>query len=75
MAAKRRGDVAAALASLDRVAAVHPRGPLVESAAVERMRLYATTDRGRASEAARTYLARYPNGYARDEARALLAAP
>jgi hypothetical protein len=75
MAAKRRGDAAAALGSLDRLLASHPHGPLAESASVERMRIVAVTDPARASEAARAYLARHPNGYAKDEARRLAEAP
>jgi hypothetical protein len=75
MAAKRRGEPANALASLDRLLTSHPHGPLAESAAVERMRILAATDPSRASEAARAYLARYPNGHARDEAKKLAGDP
>lgn len=75
MAAKRRGDVPATLSALNRLSSAHPTGPLAESAHVERMRVLVNVDRKRASDAARAYLARYPNGYARGEARALIAAP
>ncbi len=75
MAAKRRGDAPAALAALDRLAAAYPQGPLAESAAVERMRILASSDPARGAEAARAYLARHPNGYARAEAQRLLATP
>jgi hypothetical protein len=71
MACKRRGDVAGSLAALDGLIAAYPRGTLAESAQVEKMRVLASADRRRAADAARAYLARYPNGYARDEARAL----
>jgi ferric-dicitrate binding protein FerR (iron transport regulator) len=71
MACKRRGDVAGSLAALDGLIAAYPRGTLAESAQVEKMRVLAGADRRRAGDAARAYLARYPNGYARDEARAL----
>jgi ferric-dicitrate binding protein FerR (iron transport regulator) len=75
MAAKRRGDAPGALSALDRLVTGYPRGPLAESAYVERMRVLASADRRRAAEAARTYLSRYPKGYARDEARALSSSP
>lgn len=73
MAAKRRGDPAAALAGFDRFLARYPRSPLAENAAVERMRLLRRDDPVRAAQAARDYLARYPNGFARVEAEAVAA--
>lgn len=75
MAAKRRGDRTAALDSLDRLTSAFPHGLLAESAAVERMRILAASDPTRAAEAARTYLARHPNGYARGEALKLTGSP
>ncbi len=75
MAAKRRGDAPAALAALDRLASAYPQGPLAESAAVERMRILAASEPARGAEAARAYLSRYPDGYARAEAQHLLGAP
>lgn len=75
MAAKRRGDAPAALLALDRLAAAYPQGPLAESAAVERMRILAASEPARGAEAARAYLARHPNGYARAEAQRLLGTP
>jgi hypothetical protein len=71
-AARRRGDAAAAIAAYERLVARHPGGSLAEAAAVERMRLLAQADRPRAREAARAYLARHPNGYARAEAEHLV---
>jgi hypothetical protein len=73
MAAKRRGDPAAALAGFDRLLARYPRSPLAENAAVERMRLLRGSDPLRAAQAARAYLAAYPNGFARVEAEAVAA--
>ena len=73
MAAKRRGDTGEALADFNRFLARYPASPLAESATVERMRLLRTADPGRATTAARQYLGRYPNGFARAEAEAILA--
>jgi ferric-dicitrate binding protein FerR (iron transport regulator) len=73
IAARRRGDAANALSILDRLLARYPRGPLTESATVERMRLLRASDPERAASAARTYLARYPAGFAHAEADAILA--
>ncbi|HEX8791845.1 MAG TPA: FecR domain-containing protein [Polyangiaceae bacterium] len=72
MAAKRRGDSGEALADFDRFLARYPASPLAESATVERMRLLRGADPGRAAVAARQYLGRYPNGFARAEAETIL---
>lgn len=72
MAAKRRGDMGEALGDFDRFLARYPASPLAESATVERMRLLRSADPGRASTAARQYLGRYPNGFARAEAESML---
>jgi hypothetical protein len=72
MAAKRRGDVGEAIAAFDRFLARYPASPLAESAMVERMRLLRGADSARTPTAARQYLARYPNGFARAEAEAIL---
>ena len=74
MRLKKRGDVGGAIARFDRLVAQYPGGPLSETAEVERMRLLATTDRARASAAARDYLRHHPRGYARSEAEAIRAA-
>jgi hypothetical protein len=50
---------------------VAPRGPLAEGAAVQRIKLLATSDPAAARRAAADYLARYPDGFARDDARRL----
>jgi len=73
MAAKRRGDASEALGDFDRFVARYPGSPLAESATVERMRLLRASDPARAAGAARQYLARFPNGFARAEAEAILA--
>jgi hypothetical protein len=71
--AKRRGESQAALASFDRFLSTYPSSPLAQSAAVERMRLLRTMKSARAPGAARQYLTRYSNGFARTEAEAILA--
>lgn len=71
-AAKRRGNVAAAIAGYDQFLARYPSSSLAETAAVERLRLLVASDRTRAVDAARTYLLRYPNGFAREEARVVV---
>jgi hypothetical protein len=73
MRLKRGGDAAGALAKLDRLLGSYPSGPLSESAAVERMRLLAASDRPRAAASAREYLRRHPRGFARAEAETIAA--
>jgi len=64
-AAKKRGDRATALQLYDRLLSKYPGSSLAESATVERMRLLTGPARG---AAARSYLAKYPKGFARAEA-------
>jgi len=71
-AAKRRGDSASALALYRDFSSKYPSSWLAESAAVERMRILASEDQGRARDAARAYLKTYPHGFARDEATDIL---
>jgi hypothetical protein len=71
--AKRSGESLTALTTFDRFLATYPSSPLAQSAAVERMRLLRSAQSPRAVAAAHQYLARYPNGFARAEAEALLA--
>jgi hypothetical protein len=71
--ARRRNDDAAAIASLDKLIAKYPGSPLIQDARVERMRAYERS--GRHAEAvaeAGRYLADFPSGSARDEAKALV---
>lgn len=71
-AARRRGDTRAAIAAYDKLTSTYPASPLAESATVERMRIVAAADPRRGAEAARAYLSRYPTGFARAEATALV---
>jgi outer membrane protein assembly factor BamD (BamD/ComL family) len=73
VAAKRRGDNTAAIATFERFLARYPASPLAESASVERMKLLAASGSGLAKGAATQYLARYPRGYARDDAERIAA--
>jgi ferric-dicitrate binding protein FerR (iron transport regulator) len=72
--AKHRGDAAGAVAAFDRFLSTYPASPLAQSAAVERMRLLRSASPARAVGAARQYLARYPNGFARGEAEGIVGA-
>jgi ferric-dicitrate binding protein FerR (iron transport regulator) len=70
---RRHNDDAAAIASLDKLISKYPGSPLIQDARVERMRAYERS--GRHAEAvaeAGRYLADFPSGYARDEAKALV---
>jgi hypothetical protein len=70
LAAKRRGATAEAVNAFDAFIARYPASSLVENALVQRMRIL-ETDPGRGAGAARLYLSRFPNGFARDEAAAI----
>jgi ferric-dicitrate binding protein FerR (iron transport regulator) len=72
--AKHRGDVAGAMAAFDHLLAKYPTCPLAEAATVERMRLMRASSPGRAAALAEQYLARYPAGFARAEAEAIVSA-
>ncbi|MBL8719688.1 MAG: FecR domain-containing protein [Myxococcales bacterium] len=66
---KKAGDLGGARAAFDRYLALYPDGALVESATVEKMRLSS----GAAQKSvAGSYLARWPKGFARAEAQAIL---
>ncbi len=71
MREKQEGHSAAAIATLDQLLEKYPRGPLSESARLQRMRILAATDRARAVGAATDYLERHPDGFGRAEAAAL----
>jgi hypothetical protein len=66
MQKKRAGNTHAALEALNRLTREFPKGPLLESAAAERMRILGT------ASSAKEYLRRYPEGFAKAEAEALL---
>ncbi len=66
------GDLASAVVELDGFIARYPRSPLVQNAEVERFRALAKLGRAaQATQAARRYLATYPEGFAREEAQKL----
>jgi hypothetical protein len=73
--AHRQGDNARALSAFEQLMARYPASPLAESAAVQRMHLLQTSDPTAAQNAARQYLAHYPQGYARNDAERLLVQP
>jgi hypothetical protein len=73
LAARDRGDVDGAAAKFERLASKYPSSPLAENAMAERMKLLTAARSPRAADAARDYLARYPHGFARAEADAILA--
>jgi len=73
VAAKRNGDARVAIARFDTFLTKYPSSALAESAAAQRMKLLRDVDARRASEAARAYLARWPNGFARADAEAIAA--
>jgi hypothetical protein len=75
IAAKRSGDLARAVRGFDLLLARSPDGPLAESAAVQRLKLTHRFDQPRALELAREYLRRYPSGFAREQALAILSEP
>jgi hypothetical protein len=68
--ARRRGDDARALALLDEFLARYPGSPLAQEARVERLRALSKLGRqGEVAVEARRYLADYPHGFAREEAK------
>jgi hypothetical protein len=73
IAAKNRGDARGAVALFDQYLAKYPDGQNAEDAAVERMHLLRTTAPARAVTAAHQYLGAHPNGWAREEAEAIVA--
>jgi hypothetical protein len=75
LAAKRRGELHVALAGFDSYLTKYPGGELVESASAQRMGILAKLDPARAVVAAKEYLAKWPNGFAREDAEAILNGP
>jgi outer membrane protein assembly factor BamD (BamD/ComL family) len=71
--ARRRGDTSGAIAALEQLLSRYPSGPLDESARAERLRVLRAAGSTRTQGVARDYLARYPSGFARAEAEAVLA--
>jgi hypothetical protein len=74
-AARQAGSRARALELYDRLLARFPRGPLAESAGVERIRVLWQLDPERARAAARSHLARYRDGIATKELETLAEGP
>jgi ferric-dicitrate binding protein FerR (iron transport regulator) len=72
MFARQHGNVPLAVERMDRFLERYPASHLAENAATERMRLLRALDPVRAATAARQYLQRYPNGFARADAEAIL---
>lgn len=70
-AARQQGDSARAVSSFEQLIARYPASPLAESAAVQRMVLLASMNPAAGRGAARQYLARYPQGYAKNDAEKL----
>ncbi len=67
-AQSRSGDSEGALATFETLLRRYPQSPLAESAFAQRMRLLEASNPSAAKNAARQYLARYPQGYARTDA-------
>lgn len=72
VAARRSGQPSLALELYAELTRRFPASALVESALIERVRILQKLDPSRASSEARAYLRRFPHGFARDEARAVL---
>jgi ferric-dicitrate binding protein FerR (iron transport regulator) len=73
MLARRYGNLRLALEKMERFLDRFPSSHLAENAAAERLRLLHTLDPPKAGVAARYYLQRYPNGFARADAEGILA--
>jgi ferric-dicitrate binding protein FerR (iron transport regulator) len=72
MVARRSRQLPLALDKMDRFLDKYPSSHLAENAAVERMRLLRVLDPMKATAAAREYLQRHPNGFARADAEAIV---
>jgi len=76
VALRRQGDSRGALRTYEQLIRRFPNSPLSENAMVERMRLLASQGIGvDASSEAKRYLARYPRGFAVEEAHRLVGNP
>jgi hypothetical protein len=72
IAKRESGDFDGAVGAFDHLIAKYPACPLAENALAERMKILATANPPRAMQAAREYLAKYPQGYAREDANTVL---
>ncbi len=70
-AARQQGDSARSVSSFEQLILRYPSSPLAESAAVQRMLLLAGMNPAAGRSAARQYLVRYPQGYAKNDAEKL----
>jgi hypothetical protein len=71
--ASREGNEALAVSDLNGLLSRYPNSPFAQNARVDRFRALNRSGRGQEAVAqARRYLADYPNGFARDEAKALV---
>ncbi|HEX7451554.1 MAG TPA: FecR domain-containing protein, partial [Polyangiaceae bacterium] len=70
-AARQQGDSARAVSAFEQLILRYPSSPLAESAAVQRMILQAGMNPAAGRSAARQYLVRYPQGYAKNDAEKL----
>ncbi len=76
LSARNRGDGRRCVQILARLTRTYPTSPLRQEALVARFRcLQSTGNSLAASRAAARYLAAYPNGFAREEARSLVLSP
>jgi outer membrane protein assembly factor BamD (BamD/ComL family) len=76
MDASRASDDRRAIALLGDLLARYPSSPLAQEAEVQRFRALARSgDRREAARRARQYLAAYPNGFAREEAKTVALEP
>jgi hypothetical protein len=70
-AARQQGDSSRAVSYFEQLIARYPSSPLAEGAAVQRMILLAGMNPAAGRSAARQYLVRYPQGYAKNDAEKL----
>jgi hypothetical protein len=70
-AARQQGDNARAVGLFEQLIARYPASPLAEGAAVQRMLVLKNIDPAAGRSAARQYLSRYPQGYAKKDAEKL----
>ena len=70
-AARQQGDSAHAVSYFEQLILRYPSSPLAEGAAVQRMVLLAAMNPAAGRSAARQYLVRYPQGYAKNDAEKL----
>ncbi|MEO6602412.1 MAG: FecR domain-containing protein [Polyangiaceae bacterium] len=75
VALRRQGDAFGAIRAYAEFMRRFPNSPLSENALAERMRLLTSKQDPRSSAEAERYLARYPNGFAAQEARQIAARP